>query len=181
MSYIKLIESPTGKAKEILDGVEKQLGMVPNIFKGFANSPAVLEAYLSFNSAISKGALSPKIRESLAIAIANLNQCEYCASAHTALGKNAGLDESETKMNLESKSTCEKTQAALNFAKSIVINKGKIHDKDLANVKDAGFTDEEVVEIIAVTSINIFTNYFNHIAGTKVDFPLVKLCSTSCA
>lgn len=176
MVRIKPIDpsTATGRTAELLNAVKKQLGAVPNIFKGFAQSPAVLESYLAQNKALAGGKLRPKLREQIAVAIAGANQCNYCASAHTLLGKNAGVQEDELAANLKGQSEDNRTQAALSFVREIVESRGHIADTDLQAVRDAGFSEAEIVEMIAHVGLNIFTNYFNHIAGTEVDFPLVN-------
>ena len=163
------------KARELLAGVEKSLGMVPNILGTLAQSPASLAAYLGFGQALSGGTLGGKLREQIAVTVAGANSCEYCASAHTALGKGQGVDEVELARNLEGESEDERTGAALRFARAIALKRGWVSDEDYAAVREAGFGDGEVVEIIATVAINTFTNYFNHIAQTENDFPRVAV------
>ena len=88
-------DSASGSAKELLNGVKAQLGVVPNIFATFVQSPKVLEGFLAFNAALGQGVLSAQLREQIALTVAGLNGCDYCASAHTALGKGAGIDREE--------------------------------------------------------------------------------------
>lgn len=166
--------SAQGPAKEYLDGIKAKLGATPNIFRTFAHSPAVGEFYANGSAALGKSTLSAALREQIALTVAGANKCNYCASAHTAIGKKAGVSDAELPMNLSGKSADKKTQAALTFSKKVVDTKARIADADLKAVKDAGFTDAEVLEIIAVVAFNIFTNYFNHIVDTEVDFPKVE-------
>jgi len=161
-------------ARKLLDAVKRQLGLVPNIFKTLAQSPSALDAYLKQMAALASGDLDPKLREQIALVAAGKNQCDYCASAHTLLGKGAGIDESELADNLKAQSNDAATQVALSFAAAIVDKRGRVTDGELTAVRQAGFSDGQIVEIIAVTCMNIFTNYFNHIADTEVDFPLVS-------
>jgi uncharacterized peroxidase-related enzyme len=158
------------KSKALLEGVKRSLGMVPNLLQTLAHSPAALNAYISINQALSQ-ALSAPLREQIALAVAGANQCDYCASAHAALGAKAGVNEDELIANLRGTSNDEQTRAALRFALAVVKERGWVSDEELSNVRDAGFSDGEIAEIIAVTSVNIFTNYFNHVALTTVDFP----------
>jgi uncharacterized peroxidase-related enzyme len=175
MKRIKPVEpsKAQGKSRELLEAVEKQMGTVPNIFKGFAHSPAVLEFYLSQSKALTGGALDSKLREQIAVAMAGTNQCDYCASAHTFLGKKAGVSTSELAANLDGRSEDEKTGIALRFARAIADTRGHIDDEDFKRVRDAGFSEAEIVEIIAHVGMNVFTNYFNNVAQTEVEFPLV--------
>lgn len=164
-----------GKTKVLLDGVKKKLGVTPNLIRTLAVAPAALEAYLGFGQALAGGHLSARLREQIALTVAGANACQYCASAHTAIGKSLGLDATELAANLEAASRDTKVRAALEFARSVVTERGWVSDEAVQQVRDAGYTDGEIVEIIANVAVNLFTNYFNHIAGTEVDFPVVEL------
>jgi len=165
----------TGKAKQLLDGVQAKLGMTPNLMKTLAQSPAALEGYLSLSGALSTGVLDAKFREQLALAIAQANSCEYCLSAHSAIGKLTGLKPEEIAASRQAQSTDLKRNAGLHFAQTLVINRGLVSDANLAAVRDAGFTDGDITEIIAHVALNTLTNYFNHVAQTEVDFPKVQV------
>lgn len=165
----------TGKAKELLNGVRAKLGITPNMMKTMAQSPAVLEAYLNFSGALSGGELNAKLREQIALTSAEINNCGYCASAHTAIGKMVGLDEDAISAARQGRATDAQTDAALKFARAIIVNRGEVTDADLAAVKAAGFAEGEIAEIIANVALNIFTNYFNEVAKTEIDFPRVQI------
>ncbi len=167
-------EETKGKAKTLLDGVKASIGVVPNLFRTIAHSPAALEAHLSFSSALAGGRLSAAQREQIALAVAGENGCDYCASAHTLVGKGAGLSDAELAANLDARSGDERMRAILAFAKAIVASRGFVSDADLSRVREAGLGEEEIVEVLAVVVGNIFTNYFNHIAETEIDFPFVS-------
>ena len=165
----------TGKTKTLLDGVEKSMGRVPNLLRTLANSPAGLGAYLGFSQALAGSSLSAQLREQIALAVSSVNSCQYCASAHTAIGKMIGLDADELAQNLQGYASDPKVEAALQFAQSVVLKRGWVEDDELQQVRDAGYTEGELVEIIATTAFTIFTNYFNHIAETEIDFPVVEV------
>ena len=165
----------TGKTKELFNGIQKKLGKVPNILKNLGNSHAALDAYLKFSDSLASGKLSPKLREQIAITVAETNGCEYCLSAHSAIGKMVGLEDDEIVRNRQVRSSVPKVDALLKFASRVVKKRGLLTDEDVQEVRAAGWSDEEIVEAIANVSLNIFTNYFNHIAQTEVDFP--KVCS----
>ena len=167
-------ELATGKTAELLTAVNSQMGIIPNILKTMARSPATLGGYLGLSSGLSGGVLSPQLREQIALAVAGTNGCDYCASVHSAIGSQTGLSTDELSRNLHGRSDDPKTEAALTFAKAIVTKKGFVCDGKLAAIRDAGYSEEEIVEIIGHTAMNIFTNYFNHIAGTEIDFPAVN-------
>ena len=165
----------TGKAKQLLDGVQAKLGITPNLMKTLATAPAALEGYLNFGTALGTGVLSAKFREQIAIAVAQANSCEYCLSAHSAIGKMVGLTPEEIAASRESHAAGTKLDAGLRFAQTVVVQRGEVTDAAMAAVRQAGYTDGEITEIVANVAINIFTNYFNHVAQTVVDFPRVAV------
>jgi uncharacterized peroxidase-related enzyme len=154
--------------------VAKKFGHAPNITRLMANSPAALEGYLSFSGALANGKLDPQLREQIAITVANANGCNYCLSAHTAIGKLIGLTSEELTSAQSGQSAYDKPAAALRFASKLVRERGRVADNDVAELRRAGFDDTEIVEIVGTVALNIFTNYFNHVAETEIDFPLVK-------
>lgn len=169
------------KTAQLLAAVRRQIGAVPHILATMAQSPAALGGYLGFAGALAGGTLSGKVREQIALTVAGANQCDYCASVHTTLGGNLGVPAEELERNLHGRSADPKVQSALRFAARIVATRGNVTDEDLAAVRSAGFGDEEIVEIVANTALNIFTNYFNHVAGTEIDFPLVQTVAVAAA
>jgi uncharacterized peroxidase-related enzyme len=175
MSGKNLKSSSNEKSAKTLESIQKSVGILPNIFKLMANSSNVLEGYLSFSSAIAKGTLSAQEREQIALATAGFNKCQYCASAHSLMAKKAGVSEEETKKNIHANSSISKTDSLIKFCISILQNKGHVSDQEISNIRGAGFSDEAIVEIVACVCANIFTNYFNHVAGTEIDFPKVSL------
>lgn len=166
--------SATGRTRELFDTIKERHGRVANIMKTMANSPAALDGYMSLDSALSTGLLSPKLREQLALAIGEANRCEYCISAHTAIGKMVGLDEDDLLAARQSKAEDDRDEVALGFAHKLVVSRGQATEADIQKVRDAGYSDGEIVEIIANVALNTFTNYFNIIAGTTIDFPKVS-------
>ncbi len=165
----------TGKAKQLLDGVQAKIGMTPNLMKTLAAAPAALEGYLNLNAALGSGGLDAKLREQIALTVAQANACEYCLSAHSAIGKMVGLQAEEIAASREARSADAKREAGLQFAQAIVVERGGVSDDTLARVRAAGYTDGEITEIVANVALNIFTNYFNHVAQTDVDFPRVNI------
>lgn len=164
----------TGKAKDLLDAVKAKIGMTPNLMKTLAHSPAALEGYLNLSGALSSGLLDAKYREQLALSVAQANSCDYCLSAHTAIGKMVGLKADEIAASRKSEAVEAKRDAGLKFAQTVVVARGEVSNEALERVRSAGFNDGEITEIVAHVALNIFTNYFNHIAGTEVDFPRVS-------
>ncbi len=166
-------EESTGKAKELLDGVKAKLGFVPNMMATMGSSPAVLEAYLNFSGALGTS-LNAKLREQIALTVAEINGCQYCAAAHSAIGKMVGLDDHTVEDARRAASHDAKVDAALKFASALVISRGKASEAEIKAVKAAGYTEKEVGEIVANVALNIFTNYFNETAATVVDFPAIE-------
>ena len=164
-------ESTTGKAKDLLDGVGRQLGMVPNMMRTMANSPAVLEGYLQLSGALSRSTLAPKVREQIALAVAEANGCEYCLAAHSTIGKMVGLTADQIRDSRLGSAVDSKTAALIQFARKVVDSRGKVGDDDLHEVRAAGFGDGTIAEVVASVALDIFTNYFNIVAETEVDFP----------
>ena len=162
------------QVKRLMDQVRLQLGMVPNIVRTMAVSPAALEGYLALGAALGHGVLSPRLREQIALVVAEQNACGYCLSAHTALGKKLGLSEAELTASRRAQSSSAHDQAALVLARQIVESRGAISDGDLRRARDAGLGDAEIAEVVGHVAINVFTNYFNQLADTEIDFPKVE-------
>ena len=176
MSRIPAInpDHATGQAQRLLKGVESKLGFAPNIMRTMANSPAVLQGYLEFSNALSKGNLSPKFREQIALAVSEVNDCQYCLSAHSAIGRSVGLSEEAIGDSRRGESPDTKEATVLAFARNVVENRGWVSDEEVAKLRKVGFSQGDIVELIANISLTLFTNYFNHIAETEVDFPAVS-------
>jgi uncharacterized peroxidase-related enzyme len=164
-------EEATGKTKELYEGLQKKMGKVINIFQIMGHSPSVLNAYLQFSGALAESSLDARLREQIALATAQTNRCDYCLSAHSTIGKTVGLSEQDLLNARQYRSEEARTQAALEFTRRVVESRAQVSDADVEGLRAAGFNDQEVVEIIGIIALNMFTNYFNHIAGTEVDFP----------
>ncbi|MFA5956567.1 carboxymuconolactone decarboxylase family protein [Hyphomicrobium sp.] len=161
-------------SQPLLEAVNKQLGVVPNMFRLISNSPAALEGYLSLSGALSKGKLPPQTRERIALAVAEVNGCSYCLSAHTYLARNlAKLDDAEITANRNGASNDPKADAAVRFATKVVQERGHINDADFAAVKAAGYDDGQIIEIIQHVALNFWTNFLNEAVRTDIDFPVV--------
>ena len=163
----------TQAAAQAMERARAAFGLVPNLMRTFANSPAVLNAFLDFHQALGTGNLTPQVREQIALVVSETNECEYCLSAHTAIGKLYGINERDLKASRTATTVDARTNAALSFAREVVVRRGRISDMDFDRVRQAGFSDGEIAEIIANVALTIFTNYFNHISQTDVDFPRI--------
>ncbi len=162
-------------SQPFLEAINKKLGVVPNLFRLISNSPAALEGYLGLAGALAKGTLPAQTGERIALAVAEINGCDYCMSAHTYLAKNvAKLDDAEMFANRNGGSNDPKAAAAVKFAAKIAHERGRVSDEDLRAVKEAGYTDAQIVEIVAHVALSVLTNYTNVVASTEIDFPVVR-------
>ncbi len=162
------------KSQPLLTAVEKQLGIVPNLFRLIGTSPAALEGHLGLSAGIGR-TLDAKTRERIALAVAQANGCDYCLSAHTYLGLNlVKLDAGEIALNRRGHSGDARADAAVQFAVRVVEARGRVSEADLAAVRLAGFSDAQIVEIVQNVALNVFTNYLNNVAETDIDFPAVS-------
>jgi uncharacterized peroxidase-related enzyme len=159
--------------RRTFDDIQKQLGIVPNMMRTMAQSPAVLEGYLAFGATLRTGLLPAAIQEQIALAVAEANGCDYCLSAHSALGRGAGLSSGEVDASREGRAADPKAAAVLQFARAIIDRRGGVTDQDVARVRIAGLTDGEITEVLAHVGMNVFTNYFNRAVQTEIDFPVV--------
>jgi AhpD family alkylhydroperoxidase len=175
MSRIAAVNPETAPAtvKPLLDGVQKGLGATPNMFRVAGQSPAALEALVGFFGAVGKGSFNARTREAIALRVSEANACDYCLSAHTALGKGAGLDDHALAAARQGKSEDPRLAALLSLAQATVDQRGRVGTA-LDDARRAGLTDGEIVELVANVSLTIFTNYLNELAGTDIDFPVVR-------
>jgi uncharacterized peroxidase-related enzyme len=164
-----------------LSAVKGKIGMVPNLFSTFARSPAVLNGYLAFSDALTKGVLSDRQREIIALTVAQANECHYCLSAHTLIGKGAGLSSDEIRKAREGSGENSLDAAVAAFARRVVETRGRLGDADLATARAAGLDDSYLVEVIAGVAVNVFTNYTNNAAQTDIDFPKVDVALRAAA
>ncbi len=172
MARLEMIEpaQSEGRVKEIFDGPLK--GKELNIFKGMANSPAVLDAYLGISGALKNASLSQAQQEVVQLVVGQANGCDYCQAAHTVIAKGAGLTEAQTiGARRGSIDDDPRLNAIARFASAMHEKRGSVSDDDLAAFRDAGFDDGHVAEVVASYALATFTNYFNHVNQTPVDFP----------
>jgi len=168
------IQDAPAASRPLLEAVNQQLGVVPNLFRMVATSPAALEGYLNLSGALGKGELPAATRERIALAVAEINGCHYCLSAHSYLGKNlAKLDDAEMAANRSGDSSDPKAKAAVRFAASLVQQRGHVSDDELRAIRAAGYNDAQLIEIVLHVALNTWTNYVNCVADTDIDFPVV--------
>lgn len=169
------IDAAPKASQEALYAVNNLLGSVPNMFRLISNSPQTLEGYLSLNGALGNGSLDARTRERIALAVAQINGCGYCLAAHNYLGtKLAKLSAEEVVANRQGGSTDPKAAAAVAFAVKITKHRGQVSDSDVKAVRDAGYSDAQILEIVGHVALNTLTNYINEVFGTEIDFPTVE-------
>ena len=161
-------------AKEVLATLERALGRLPEMMRLMANSPAILETYVHFNHALERTTLPPKVRALITVAIAEINGCDYTLSLGTALARRQGVSDAELNDARLGRGPDAKTSDALQFAMNIVRRAGRVPHADVERLLRNGFSDEEIVDIIAAVALNIFRNYFNLVVGTEIDSPVVR-------
>jgi len=158
----------------LLAETRRQLGRVPNLYAALANGPAALAGYLAMRDHLAKGVLKVRLREQLALLIAQENTCTYCVSAHTMRGHRLGMTDEELARTRQGVDDDPHTAAVLTITKKIMRTGGRVTDDDLATARAAGVTDEELAEIVAHIALNTLSNYFNHLAQPDLDFPEVR-------
>jgi len=180
MARVQVIDPKTaaGEAKALLDAVQAQLGVTPNFIRVLANSPKALEGFLGLYGALGKAAVDKPTQERIALAIAEGNGCQYCVSAHTAIGRRAGLSNEEMLLNRKGASGDHKAGAAVAFAKALNTNLGEITTAEFEAARSAGLSDGEIVEVISVVALNIFTNILGKATRVEIDFPKIDLLDT---
>jgi uncharacterized peroxidase-related enzyme len=163
------VEQSTGQTADLYKTIKSQLGSVPQIFQALGTAPKVLENY--FNMGAAQSSLSGGEKESIALAVAQINSCNYCLAAHTALGKMAKLSDDDMLRARKGQVNDPKRKALLKLATEITTERGHVSDQALSDFRAAGYTDAQVPEVVLAVVQNIFTNYFNHVNQTEVDFP----------
>ncbi len=170
-----LLDNADAKTAATLKAVQAKLGVLPNMFTTLAHAPAVLTGYLQLSESLSQGCLNARQREMIAIAVAQENHCEYCLSAHAALGKGAGLSDEDVARARDGIAIEAADAAIVRLALRITADRGGIADEDLSAARAQGLDDGLILEVVGQVALNTLTNYVNRVAGTEVDFPLLKL------
>lgn len=167
-------EQAAPQTQEIFDALKSKIGMVPNLYATIGHSPAALNAILGFGEALGGGELNAQEAEAIALAVGQENECGYCLSAHSAIGKMVGFSEEETLQLRQANIEDPKLNALTQLAQAIAATRGRPSQTLLDNFFNAGYSQGAFVELIGYVALNTFTNYFNHIAETDIDFPLAQ-------
>ncbi len=177
MSRIDPIDpkTATGEARELLDAVQSQLGIVPNFIRVLAHSPKALGGFLGLYAGVGALSIDKATQERIALAIAEGNGCQYCVSAHTAIGRHAGLTNDEMALNRQGGSSDAKAAAAVAFARALNENTGDVTGAEFAAARNGGLSDAQIVEVITIVALNVFTNILGKATQIDIDFPKVAL------
>ena len=177
MTRVNLVDpaGATATVRVVLDQITGAFGAAPNMFRAVANSPAALNSLWGSFGALGAGTIGARLGELIAVAVADRNACHYCLAAHTVLGRNAGLTDAELAAAQTGRSDDPRSAAALAFAIKLVDGRGQVSGEDVQTLRQAGFDDGAIVEILAHVALNLFTNYVNIAFDVPVDFPAVRL------
>lgn len=162
------------KVQLIFNRLEKKMGKVINLFQLMGRSEAILEGFLALQDCVDKTCFNPQQKELISLFIAELNACGYCLAAHSTIAQGLGLKTEEIIEARFGRSLDFKTAALLGFVGKLILNHGQVSDEEIEAAKKAGVTEQEILELPLLISLNIFTNYFNHICDTDIDFPKVE-------
>lgn len=166
------LENAGSSTRRLLENIDAERGTVSNMLKAMAHSPSTLEGYLQFGRSLKAGELGGRLREQIALAVAQANGGEYCAAQHALLARRVGLTDDEILASFEGRSSNPKVQAALRFASELAMDNAQC---SVTELRLAGYKDSEIVEIVGNVALNTFENYFNRVTRTEVDFPRVGL------
>lgn len=162
------------EAQAALDMVQAAFGGIPNLMKMLAIAPNVLKGIMAFNQEVTSGELEPSLVEQISLLTSAINQCEYCVAVHVHVGQQAGLSRSELVRNLQGEASDPKSQAVLNFTDTVVNNRGKVDASTVKALRDYGFSDKAIIEIVGVIGLYTFLNYVKHLTHPALDFPTVE-------
>lgn len=162
--------SDTGAGADLLNGPLKSKQI--NIFKGMATNAGVLKAFLSFAGGVKAGALTDAEHEIVALATSQKRHCEYCLAAHTQIAKGAGIAEDLALKIRQGQVEDPKQQALIDFVHAVIETDGFVTGEQLEAVRGAGYDDAAIIEVLAEITVMTFTNLFNHVNETEIDFPV---------
>jgi uncharacterized peroxidase-related enzyme len=167
-------QTASPEAKAAFDLVQNAFGGIPNLMKMLAIAPNLLNGVMAFNREVTGGELDTALVEQIALLASGINQCEYCVAVHVHVGQQAGLSRDELICNLQGESSDPKSQAVLNFTRAVVANRGKVDASLVHALRDWGFSDKAIIEMVGVIGLYTFLNYVKHLTQPELDFPAVE-------
>ena len=169
-------ENTSGKTKELLTGIQKAYGFFPNLFGYMAEAPTTVEAYLALNDLVSKTSLTPAQQQLALLAVSAENNCNFCTTAHCAMGKMKGADEQTLKaLSSHGAVNDPKDRALAAFTQSVTKNRGRPSEAEIQAFLDAGFTKQQILEVILIVSIKTLSNYINHLTSPEPNKELLAM------
>ncbi|WP_085602571.1 MULTISPECIES: carboxymuconolactone decarboxylase family protein [unclassified Pseudomonas] len=163
------LETATDATRPTLEGVQKKIGFLPNLFTTLATAPVALDAYVQISATLGKTSLSAKEKEAVYLATSQVNGCDYCLAAHTLFASKAGLAAEEI---IEARHG--RLNAFATLAHQLTETRGHLSDEQIAAARAAGIDDKKIIEVIAVVAAQTLTNYLNNVALTDIDFPAIE-------
>lgn len=168
------LESPDsagGQAKELLEAINKKMGMIPNVYAVMAQAPSVLAGQMALGDSLANGSLSPALIEKIALVVSNDNSCGYCVAAHSSIAASLGISDEDIIDAQKGRSDDALEQAVLNLAISVNGNHGHGDNSAIRRALEAGLSEAQIIEVVGQVVKNIMTNAVNGIAETAIDFP----------
>jgi len=163
------LETATDATRPTLEGVQKKIGFLPNLFTTLATAPVALDAYVQISATLGKTSLSAKEKEAVYLATSQVNGCDYCLAAHTLFASKAGLAAEEI---IEARHG--RLNAFATLAHQLTETRGHLSDEQIAAARAAGIDDKKIIEVIAIVAAQTLTNYLNNVALTDIDFPAIE-------
>jgi len=166
-------EDVPADCKLTLDAFTRAIGFTPNMMSTFAQSPIAFNAWAGLLASLSK-ALDVKTRDSIGLAVSEVNGCNYCLNVHSFTAEHmAKLPANEIILARKGHAIEPERDAAVQFARKVIETRGNVSDADLKAVRDAGYTDANLMEIVALVAMYSLTNFFNNVFDPEKDFPVV--------
>lgn len=162
------LDNATDITRPLLEGVQKKIGFLPNVFKTLAHAPAVLSSYVQQSATLGKTSLSAVEKEAIYLATSQVNGCDYCLAAHTLFAGKAGLSGQDIRSARQGD-----LNAYANLARQITESRGHLSSEQLEAARAAGINDVKIIEVIALVAAQTLTNYLNNVALTDIDFPAI--------
>ncbi|MBW8791117.1 MULTISPECIES: carboxymuconolactone decarboxylase family protein [Rhizobium] len=166
-------EQVPAESKQTLDTFTRNIGFTPNMMAAFAQSPIAFNAWATLLGSLSK-TLDVRTRDSIGLAVSEVNGCNYCLTVHSFTAEHmAKLPADDIILARRGHAKDPKRDAAVQFARNVIETRGNVSDAHLKEVRDVGYTDANIIEIIALVAMYSLTNFFNNVFDPEKDFPLV--------
>lgn len=165
-------EEVTPTVQKIYDELEDTIGMVPNLYAYMGRSEAAFSGYITFQKSLADGRFNAREREAIFLAVSEVNDCRYCKSVHTAVGKMNGFSDEETIQLRDGTHPDPKLNIITRLAASIQANRGRPEPELLDRFFELGYDEEALIDLVALVTDKVFANYIHNITNLEIDFPL---------